>query len=71
MFKLAPERKNREIAGSLHHLQSAGYAGIFIPVKTHMKNTVIKTVGGFPAFCPKYVSLTLGCISQVLRSILR
>jgi hypothetical protein len=49
MFKLVLRRKNREMSGSLHYLQSAGFAGIFIPAQTHMNIAEIEPVKGFPA----------------------
>ena len=49
MFKLVPERKNSEISGSLHYLQSAGLVGIFIPVQTNMNTSEVETAKGFSA----------------------
>jgi hypothetical protein len=71
MFKLAPERKNREIAGSLHHLQSARYAGIFISVQKHMNISEIEPAKGFPAQLASSLSRSRQNISQVLRHTLR
>jgi hypothetical protein len=71
MFKLAPERKNSEITGSLHYLQSAGFAGIFIPVQTHMNTSEIEPAKGFPAQLAPSLSRSLQNIPQVLRNTLR
>jgi hypothetical protein len=71
MFKLILRRKNREINGSLHYLQSAGFVGIFIPVQTHMNTSEIETAKGFPAQLAPSLSGSLKNIPQVLRHTLR
>jgi len=71
MFKLVPERKNSEITGSLHYLQSAGFVGFFIPVQTHIIFSEIEPAKGFPAQFASSLSRSLQNISQVLRHTLR
>ncbi|WP_141211393.1 hypothetical protein [Rhodoferax sp. TH121] len=71
MFNLVPRRKNREIIGSLHYLQSAGFVGIFIPVQTHMNTSEIEPAKGFPAQLVPSLSRSLQNFPQVLRHTLR
>jgi hypothetical protein len=71
MFNLVPRRKNREIIGSLHYLQSAGFVGSFIPVQTHMNISEIETAKGFLAQLAPSLSRSLQNIPQVLRHTLR
>ncbi len=71
MFKLVPRRKNCEITGSLHYIQSAGFVGIFIPVQTHMNFLEIEPVKGFTELFTSYLSHSLQNILQVLRNALR
>jgi hypothetical protein len=71
MLKLVLRRKNCEISGSLHYLQSAGFVGIFIPVQTHMNTSEIDPAKGFPAQLAPSLSRSLQNMPQVLRHTLR
>jgi hypothetical protein len=70
MFKLVLRCKNREITGSLHYLQSAGFVEIFKPAQTHMNFSEIKPAKGFPAQFAPSLCRSFQNIPQVLRHIL-
>jgi hypothetical protein len=71
MFKLVPERKNSEITGSPHYLQSAGFVGFFIPAQTHMNFSEFEPPKGFTAKFASSLCRSFQNIPQVLRHTFR